>query len=414
MTRSKRLATRTLGQSELCGMAADIFISYKREERSRILPLAQALERDGYTVWWDLELVTGERWATRIKSELDAARAVIVIWTAASVTMDRSYASEWIENEANEAARQNKLVPVLLDDGRIPWTHQHMQYADLVGWRGDVAHSSYLRLREGVERRAGKRSTPASPEVEAWIAAERAQTADEYRRFLATYAHSRFSVLAKARTLELEEAAAWSTLVGTSSERELKVFLEEYPDGRFADEAKKRLSKLRPPKLNASAKQIAAWVGVPTAVLTLLITAASFRDTFFPPSEPQAEIAAPSKESSETSSLAEQARAYGFVSLWGTEDCVSTYTTTVNGSNEFRLTGEGYDAVYRIESHDVSTLSSLGTNVPTLSLVMIKPSAGTIATVRLVETLKKRELEFAPDQEEPFRLTQCSPGTIAP
>ena len=34
---------------------ADIFISYKREERARIVPLAQALESLGYTVWWDLE-----------------------------------------------------------------------------------------------------------------------------------------------------------------------------------------------------------------------------------------------------------------------------------------------------------------------------------------------------------------------
>ena len=271
---------------------ADIFISYKREERARILPLAQAMERDGYTVWWDLDLVSGERWAARIKSELDAAKVVIVMWTAASVTAERTYASEWIENEANEAARQNKLFPVLLDDGRIPWTHQQKQCADLVGWRGDVAHPGYRRMLEGVERLAGKRSAPASPEVEAWISAERTQTAEAYRGFRATYPHSRFSILAKARALELDEAAAWATLGAAPSEVELKMFLQEYQDGRFAEEAKKRLAKLKPPGFKLSPSQLVAWIGVPTAVLTLLVTVDTVRNTFFSP-RPDEAVAAP-------------------------------------------------------------------------------------------------------------------------
>ncbi len=263
---------------------ADVFISYKREDRPRILPLAQALERDGYTVWWDLDLVTGERWGARIKTELDAAKAVIVVWTAASVAANNTYASEFIENEANEAARRGVLAPVLLDDGRIPWTHQQKQYADLVGWRGDIRHIGYAQLIEGVSRLAGKRSAPASPEVEAWIAAERAQTADGYRGFLGQFPHSRFAVLAKARSMELDEAAVWATLEAAGAgERALKVFLETYPDGRYAEEAKKRLDRLRGPRVTITARQLAAWVGVPTAVLTLLITIAAFQDTYFPP-----------------------------------------------------------------------------------------------------------------------------------
>ena len=32
---------------------SDVFISYKAEDRRRIHPLVQALQSDGYSVWWD-------------------------------------------------------------------------------------------------------------------------------------------------------------------------------------------------------------------------------------------------------------------------------------------------------------------------------------------------------------------------
>lgn len=78
---------------------ADVFLSYKRDDRDRIAPLAQAIEAAGYTVWWDIELVAGDKWTRRIKAELDVARCVVVAWTRASVGDDGSYTSEWVENE---------------------------------------------------------------------------------------------------------------------------------------------------------------------------------------------------------------------------------------------------------------------------------------------------------------------------
>ena len=39
---------------------AEIFVSYKREERDRTEPVARALEREGFSVWWDPELPIGQ------------------------------------------------------------------------------------------------------------------------------------------------------------------------------------------------------------------------------------------------------------------------------------------------------------------------------------------------------------------
>ena len=36
--------------------AADVFLSYKADDRARLQPLVEALEADNITVWWTLIL----------------------------------------------------------------------------------------------------------------------------------------------------------------------------------------------------------------------------------------------------------------------------------------------------------------------------------------------------------------------
>ncbi len=35
---------------------ADIFLSYASEDRERVQPLAEVLEGQGYSVWWDTRI----------------------------------------------------------------------------------------------------------------------------------------------------------------------------------------------------------------------------------------------------------------------------------------------------------------------------------------------------------------------
>jgi formylglycine-generating enzyme required for sulfatase activity len=223
---------------------ADIFISYKREDRARIAPLARALESRGYTVWWDLELVAGQKWGKKIKAELDAAKCVIVAWTRASVAEDQTYASEWVENEADSAHRRGVLVPVLLDEGRIAWTHQRVQFAALTGWSGDPDHPGVADLMKGVSQHAGVRATPEAVELTAWTQAERTETAEAFQGFLSAFPRSRFAEIARGRAAELEEAAAWSALGSAPTIAALAGFLRRYPAGRFADNAEAKIKAL--------------------------------------------------------------------------------------------------------------------------------------------------------------------------
>ena len=85
-------------------MQKRIFISYSKAEPKPTRELAEFLTAQGYTVWWDTNLTSGEVFREVIDRELAAADAVIVIWTAHSV------ASNWVISEADDAARRNKLI----------------------------------------------------------------------------------------------------------------------------------------------------------------------------------------------------------------------------------------------------------------------------------------------------------------
>ncbi len=45
----------------------------------------QALEGAGYSVWWDLHIRGGARFSQEIEREIQAATAVIVVWSEASI-----------------------------------------------------------------------------------------------------------------------------------------------------------------------------------------------------------------------------------------------------------------------------------------------------------------------------------------
>src|SRR5881409_384524 len=105
---------------------SDIFLSYATDDRPRTRLLVQALEARGWSVWWDRTILPAERWYSVIEKALDTARCAVVLWSKTSVT------SDWLRNEAEEAARRKILVPVLIDDVKVPLAFSGLQAARLV------------------------------------------------------------------------------------------------------------------------------------------------------------------------------------------------------------------------------------------------------------------------------------------
>ncbi|HSR64607.1 MAG TPA: TIR domain-containing protein [Xanthomonadaceae bacterium] len=93
---------------------ADVFVSYSRQDRPRVAPLVRAVEDRGWSVWWDPEIAPGQEFDRLIARQLDAAAAVLVVWTPGSVE------SRWVRGEARVAAERGVLVPVRFDHAELP------------------------------------------------------------------------------------------------------------------------------------------------------------------------------------------------------------------------------------------------------------------------------------------------------
>lgn len=128
----------------------DIFISYARPDKQTAEELAKVFEQQGWSVWWDRDLLPGDEFDKIIAAELGSARAVVVLWSQTSV------ARGWVKDEAQEGADRGVLIPVLIDGAKIPMGFRQIQTANLSGWHGspsDVELNSLLRKIGALIRR---------------------------------------------------------------------------------------------------------------------------------------------------------------------------------------------------------------------------------------------------------------------
>src|SRR5436309_2396183 len=148
-------------------LMSDVFVSYKAEDRRRIKPLVEALEADGYSVWWDEQIGGGTAWRHSIEAELNAAKCVIVAWSRRSVGPEGTF----VQDEATRAQQRRVYVPVLIDKVHLPLGFGETQALPLTGWHGDRSDSRYQAVLAAVRRNAGaksagkarSRSTPHAP-----------------------------------------------------------------------------------------------------------------------------------------------------------------------------------------------------------------------------------------------------------
>jgi len=119
---------------------ADIFLSYKKEDRAVAKRLVGALEATGKSVWWDDALNPQQAWDAMIEREIAAAKAVIVLWTP------RSVQSDWVRSEAHYAQDHRKLIPVMIEPCSIPIAFMLRQVIDLSSGAFDQGNPQWAKL----------------------------------------------------------------------------------------------------------------------------------------------------------------------------------------------------------------------------------------------------------------------------
>ncbi|MBL8668950.1 MAG: toll/interleukin-1 receptor domain-containing protein [Rhodospirillales bacterium] len=123
----------------------DIFLSYAEEDRQTAARVAKLLENSGWTVWWDRGIPAGAKWRAAIADALARTRALVVLWSRFSV------ASEWVNEESDQARRAGKLIPVRIDDVSPPLGFGEFQCADLTRWDGSEHAPSFRKLILDIE-----------------------------------------------------------------------------------------------------------------------------------------------------------------------------------------------------------------------------------------------------------------------
>jgi tetratricopeptide (TPR) repeat protein len=131
---------------------ARIFLSYDRDDADRARPIALALEKAGHSVWWDPHIKAGEQYTKVIDEALQAADAVVVLWSAHSIE------STWVRDEAAVGRDKGRLVPILIDAISPPLGFRQFQNIDMSRWRGRGRTRQWHEVADALETLTGEKS----------------------------------------------------------------------------------------------------------------------------------------------------------------------------------------------------------------------------------------------------------------
>jgi hypothetical protein len=138
----------------------DIFLSYARQDRPTARIFAESLIAEGFRVWWDASLHSGETFDEVIEQRLRDAKAVVVLWSP------RSVSSRWVRAEATLADRRNKLAPAIIESCDRPIIFELTHAAELSGWAGDRSDVRWESFVEDLRRLVDAVQEPEPARVE--------------------------------------------------------------------------------------------------------------------------------------------------------------------------------------------------------------------------------------------------------
>nr|WP_070960125.1 SUMF1/EgtB/PvdO family nonheme iron enzyme [Hyphomonas sp. Mor2] len=193
-----------------------IFLSYSRADRPTAQIIAEALEAEGFSVWWDKVLRAGQTYDEVTENMLRDSAVVIVLWSQTSVK------SKWVRAEATLGQRSCEMVPAMIEDADRPIMFELTQTADLIGWNGDRSEARWTEFVADIKRSLEKHSAAAPAPA---AAAPTSGGSDD-----ATI-----------------ETVFWTSIKDGDDPADFEAYLKRYPDGHYAALATNRLAALQPP-----------------------------------------------------------------------------------------------------------------------------------------------------------------------
>ena len=248
---------------------ADIFISYSSDDRAVAARLAEYVQEQSYSVWWDREICGGQQIYSEIDQALAKCKIVIVIWTSSSIK------SRWVLGEAETAAGTKILIPVRDDhlaQGQVPVGFRALrtiplsQHDELLR----AIHSSISAPRKPLNRwdvlkmrlayRLGhmrRRLTFARVAVSAivisfslyaammlirWETIKGSMEPDDFKQYLRTFPYGPLAWQARAK---LDGADRWETIKSSRNIGDLQRYLDNNQNSLYSIFVRPRIARLQ-------------------------------------------------------------------------------------------------------------------------------------------------------------------------
>lgn len=135
---------------------ADVFVSYKREDRDKVQHIVDLIIGAGLSVWWDRRIKGGEIWNSRIRREIRDARCVVVAWSIRSIQPT----AKFVHAEAMEAFANDRLIGVRIEPVGIPLPFGAVQSVDFFGSDATAGHVLIDAVRSRIAARRKPQGTP--------------------------------------------------------------------------------------------------------------------------------------------------------------------------------------------------------------------------------------------------------------
>lgn len=132
-----------------------VFVSYARADEKHAKAIIKCMERAGFAVWWDGLIPGGERFGTEIARALEAASAIVVLWSVHSV------GSNWVQDEAGWGRDHHRLVPISIDGTAPPLGFRQLQCMDLSKGGARAANPEMQRALRAIGEMLGRPQSDA-------------------------------------------------------------------------------------------------------------------------------------------------------------------------------------------------------------------------------------------------------------
>ncbi|MCR9194573.1 MAG: SUMF1/EgtB/PvdO family nonheme iron enzyme [Hyphomonas sp.] len=193
-----------------------IFLSYSRADRPIAQVIAEALEAEGFSVWWDKVLRAGQTYDEVTENMLRDSAVVVVLWSQTSVK------SKWVRAEATLGQRSCEMVPAMIEEADRPIMFELTQTADLIGWNGDRNEARWAEFVGDIKRSLEKHT--AAETAASAVAAPASPTAQNDATI---------------------ETVFWTSIKDGDDPADFEAYLSRYPDGHYESLARNRLAAVQ-------------------------------------------------------------------------------------------------------------------------------------------------------------------------